>query len=191
MEIVAEPVSFEGEEADEKVLIFLRPHPITNLGWISASLFLLGIPFAAWVFLALYPALRLPLSTQTAVLVVATWCLIILGVAFQQFLYWNFNIYMLTNKRIVDIDFYGLFHRAVSQTPLTNIQDVTYTKAGIMQNFFDFGNLNIQTAGTAINFEFLAIPDPEGKQKQILELITNSKKGIEPKIMSPPLEGRI
>ena len=172
-----ELVFFEGEEADEKVLILLRPHPITNLGWISASLLFLSIPFATWAFLLLYPSLKLPLSIQTTTLMAATWCLIILGIAFQQFLYWNFNIYILTNKRIVDIDFFGLFHRTVSQTPLTNIQDVTYTKAGILQNFFDFGDLDIQTAGTAANFEFHSIPDPEGGQKQILELIAGAKKG--------------
>jgi len=177
-----ELVFFEGEEADEKVFILLRPHPITNLGWISASLFFLSIPFATWAFLLLYPLLKLPLSIQTTTLMAATWCLIILGIAFQQFLAWNFNIYILTDKRIVDIDFFGLFHRTVSQTPLTNIQDVTYTKAGIAANFFDFGDLYLQTAGTAANFEFYCVPDPEGRQRQILELIANSKKGIEPKL---------
>jgi len=60
---------------------------------------------------------------------------------------------------------------------LSNIQDVTYSKSGILQNFFDFGDLHIQTAGAAANFEFYAISDPEGSQRKILELITKIKNG--------------
>lgn len=165
------PLHFEGEEKDEKVLIVLRAHPITNIGWVLTSIIFLIIPVVGLVYLIFTHPPYLPFSLATAFAALLIWELLILGVAFQQFLHWFFNLYILTNKRIVDIDFFGLFHRRVSQTHLFNVQDITYSKAGILQNFLDFGNLHLQTAGTAANFEFISIPDPENSQKHILSLV--------------------
>lgn len=172
------PVRFEGEENDEQVLFLLRAHPLTNLGWILVTLIFLLIPLVSG-FLPIEDLLNLNLKFEAGNLrlLTAAWLLVVLGFAFQQFLRWYFNIYILTNKRVVDIDFYGLFYRAVSQTTLGNIQDITYTKGGIAQNFFDYGSIYIQTAGKAANFEFTDIPDPEGSQKQILELVSEANHG--------------
>jgi hypothetical protein len=57
------------------------------------------------------------------------------------------------------------------------VEDVTFIKKGVLQNFFDFGDIHIQTAGTLPNFDFHAIPDPEGSLKQILDLVSRSRKG--------------
>ena len=78
------------------------------------------------------------------------------------------------------MDFIGLFHRRVSQAPLSNIEDVTFSKNGLLQNFFDFGDMHIQTAGTLPNFDFHACPDPEGSLKQILDLVSKIRKGHRP-----------
>lgn len=168
---------FEGEEAGEKVLFMLRPHKIINVGWILVTIFLLALPFfAIGVLLALPIDILLPMTTVW--LVVAVWSLMVLGGAFLWLLHWFFNIYILTNRRIVDIDFVGLFHRRVSQAPLRNVEDATFHKKGILPNFFDYGHMHIQTAGTLPNFEFRAVPDPEGTLKQILDLISRVKKGM-------------
>ncbi len=164
-------VRFEGEEVGEETLFFLRSHVFVNIGWILMTLFLLILPLGMLVVPILGVTIDIPVSRMTVFLGIAAWVLIIAGVAYQQFLNWYFNIYVLTNRRIVDIDFFGLFYRRVSTTTLANVQDITYTKAGILQNFFDFGDIHIQTAGTHTNFEFHNIPDPEGSQKQVFELL--------------------
>ena len=168
---------FEGEEAGEEVLFFLRAHPITTLTWVIITIFLLIVPFVLKAFLD-YADIILIIDSQTVLLSVVSYFLVILGFSFQQFLHWYFNIYILTNKRLVDIDFFGLFYRRVSQTTLDNVQDLTFSKGGVFQNFFDYGDLHIQTAGTAPNFEFCAIPDPEGNQKRILELVEKRRRNL-------------
>ena len=170
-------VRFEGEESGEETLFLLRPHAFTNIGWIFFTLVFLMVPLIFLIALMMIKTISIPLNGVTTFLIVAVWILITIGFAYQQFLNWYFNIYMLTNKRIVDIDFFGLFHRRVSTTTLANVQDITYTKAGIIQNFLDFGNIHIQTAGTQANFEFYNIPDPEGSQKQIFDLLAKYKRG--------------
>lgn len=166
-------VSFEGETSGEIVLFVLRAHPITNLPWIALTIFLVLLPIILGPAFELLN-LSLPISLQNKFLILSIWYLFIFGFAFQNFLYWYFNIYMLTNKRIVDIDYYGLFYRNIAQTPLSNVQDITFTKGGLFQNFFDYGDIHIQTAGTNVNFDFIHIPDPEGNQKRILELVASN-----------------
>jgi len=169
-------VHFEGEEEGEKVLFLLRAHPITNLRWVLIVLVLVLVP-PLLNSADIEVLLNLKFNNQTVFLATALWYLVVLGYAFQEALHWYFNIYILTNKRIVDIDFYGLFYRSISQTTLPNVQDITFSKGGIFQNFFDYGDIHIQTAGTATNFEFASIPDPEGVQKKILDLIARKKRG--------------
>src|SRR4030067_2991036 len=170
-------VCFEGEEAIEETLFFLRSHVLVNIGWILMTLLLLILPFGMLAIPILGKTIDIPVSRTTVFLGIAAWVLIIVGVAYQQFLNWYFNLYILTNRRIVDIDFFGLFYRRVSTTTLANVQDITYTKAGILQNFFDFGDIHIQTAGTHTNFEFHNIPDPEDSQKQIFNLLAAHREG--------------
>jgi len=166
---------FEGEESDEQVLIVLRAHPITNLGWILMTVILILLPFLGLMSLFYRPAEDIQISLTTTSIAFLVWSLIILGFAFQRYLHWYFNIYILTNKRVVDLDFFGLFHRQVSQAHLLNIQDITFSKAGILQNFLDFGDMNLQTAGTETNFEFRNIPDPDNNQKHVLSLLRQAK----------------
>ncbi|OGY24060.1 MAG: hypothetical protein A2172_00755 [Candidatus Woykebacteria bacterium RBG_13_40_15] len=170
-----EPARFEGELKEEKVLFLLRPHIITNLKWVLIAAFLAALPIII-PFLPNILGFNLQISASTSLLAFLTWELIVLGASFQYFLFWYFNIYILTNKRIVDINFYSIFYHKVSQMALQNVQDVTYSKGGIAQNFFDYGDVHIQTAGTLLNFDFLGIPDPEGNVKKILDLVSDNKK---------------
>ena len=174
--VESQKIRFEGEETNEESLFILRAHPITNVGWILTSIFAIIVPAVVLIVLFTVAKASTYVGIITVIMFILTWYLIVFGIAFQQYLRWFFNIYILTNKRVVDIDFFGLFHRKVSQTTLGNVQDVTYSKAGILQNFFDFGDLYLQTAATAAHFEFHNIPDPEGNQKQILNLVAKYRR---------------
>ncbi|MEX1113527.1 MAG: PH domain-containing protein, partial [Patescibacteria group bacterium] len=71
------------------------------------------------------------------------------------------DVGVVTDKRVVDIDQLGLFRRNVDELDCKVIQDVTVSRHGFLQTIFNFGNLEIQTAGERRNFEFRGIPNPE------------------------------
>src|SRR3989338_5528210 len=89
-------VRFEGEEASEETLFFLRSHVLVNIGWILMTLFLLILPFGVLAVPMLGKTIDIPVSWVTIFLGIAAWVLIIAGVAYQQFLNWYFNLYILT-----------------------------------------------------------------------------------------------
>jgi hypothetical protein len=59
------------------------------------------------------------------------------------------SLQIVTTDRILDIDQKGLFLREVNELPIENIEDVTYKQNGFWGTIFNFGNVIVQTAGSA------------------------------------------
>ncbi|OGY28951.1 MAG: hypothetical protein A3F35_02420 [Candidatus Woykebacteria bacterium RIFCSPHIGHO2_12_FULL_45_10] len=167
---------FENQEKDEQVVLILRSHPITNLGWIVVTIVLALVGLGTFLVLVMLPAITKFFDSQDLVIFLLAWLTLLAGFAIQRYLSWYFNVNLVTNKKIVDVDFLHLFYKQISQTSLENVQDITTHTGGVFQNHFDYGDVVIQTAGEMANFEFLLVPDPEGVQKKIMELASLYRK---------------
>lgn len=171
-------VRFENQEEEEKIVLLLRMHWLTNVPWVILAIILLLAPLA----LRFFPLISsLPPRYQLASLIL--WYLLLAAFVFERFLTWFFNVYIITDERIVDIDFYNLLYKEVSDAKIDKIQDITYKMGGAIRAIFNFGDVFIQTAGTELNFEFRAVPRPDRVVKILQELRTQEE--IE------ALEGRI
>jgi hypothetical protein len=109
-------------------------------------------------------------------MLVAFWYLFTFGYIFTSFLRWFFNAYLVTNKRVVDIDFESLVHRRFSEAFLYNVEDLTHQISGALQVIFNYGTLHIQTAGETRELEFESIPQPATVQDMISDL-SSAKRG--------------
>lgn len=167
-------VRFETQEADEELELFLRQHIIVLLPPGLIVLLLLFSPGVLIPFLVTF----LPFTLPSGYLAVATvfWYVFTFGFALVSFLRWYFNLYIVTNERVVDIDFIHLLYKEFSEARLTDVQDITYRRAGIFASLFDYGNVFIQTAGTQANFEFLAVPNPSRVVEIMSGLMEKAKR---------------
>ena len=77
------------------------------------------------------------------------------------------DVLIVTNKRIIDIEQFGLFSRDQASLPIKNVQDIKVKVVGLIPELLKFGNLDIQTAGEAKEFEIRDLRDPE-KVKNII-----------------------
>lgn len=160
-------VSFDTQDADEDILLFLRRDFVTNMPWISLGIILLILPLILKGILVLPPFLAF-LSGQALSLLVIFYYLAVFIYLFINFLTWSYNISLVTNKRVVDIDFSDLVYRNLSATKLNLVQDVSYSQTGVIRSVFDYGDVLVQTAGTIDNFDLMAVPSP-GKVVYIIE----------------------
>lgn len=166
-------VHFETQEEAEVVELFLRQHPVVNVPWIVVTILLLLTPAVVFPIILKFFPVTLPVGY---VLVgAAFWYLATLGYVLANFLYWFFNIYIVTNERLVDIDFLYLLYKRFSQAELAKIQDLSFTAGGILAAIFDYGNVSIETAGETPNLLFEKIPHPEKVVETIRSL--NEKAG--------------
>lgn len=165
-------ISFAEQAPDEKILLFLRQHFITNLLWILIALVLLLLPILFFIFrseLQLLGTIELPL--RFVIILIIFYYLAVFAYAFINFLSWFYNVFIVTQKRIVDIDYSNIVIHNVAFTKLSHVQDVNYDQVGFIHSLFNYGNVFVQTAGNEPSFEALSVPQPRRAAHIIGDLI--------------------
>lgn len=169
---------FQGEDGGEEILYVVRKHFVTNIGWIFLTFFFLLVPVLVnSVFLS--NTLIQSSSESFRFLFIASlfWYLFVFGFVLERFLNWFFNINIVTNHRIVDMDFFNLLSRSISEAPLRNIEDVTYKISGLLGIIFNYGTVTVQTAAEKREFEFESLGNPS----KIVDIISDLVKEIKHK----------
>ena len=145
-------IRFNEQEEDEEVILKLRAHPITQLPWMLNGLILFIIlSFIDWVF---FKSL-----TQNQFFIINLLSIVmIISYLWFNFISYYFNIGLVTNKRIIDMDYHSVLFREISETNFDQIEDVSALSSGYFASLFNFGDVFVQTAGTNINIQFLKVP---------------------------------
>ena len=171
-------VKFINRDPKEKVVLLLRKHPITNLNWIVIAFLMLIAP----AFVPLFGFFELlPKGFQVIFLLI--WYLITIAFAFEEFLSWFFHVNIVTDERIIEVDFVNLFYREITDANIDQIQDVTVEVGGGIRTIVNFGDVVIQTAAEIPKINFEAVPKPDKVARVLRDL------RIEEEIEK--LEGRI
>jgi uncharacterized membrane protein YdbT with pleckstrin-like domain len=163
-----ERLHYEAQEEDEKIILFLRRHFFTNISWIIVTFLLFILPFFAFHF---FHFNFVPLSFRF--IGVVGWYLLTFAFAFERFLAWFFNIDIITDQRVIDVDFPSILYKDISETKLEHIQDISSKTGGFIRSLLNFGNVLIQTAGSLPEFDFEDVPLPD----QIVETINDLLSG--------------
>jgi len=148
--------TFSDQSEDEKIILVVRQHWYVNLRWVSTAVLMALAPLLL-NFLPVFDFV--PIKYQPVGLFF--WYLLIFAIAFEGFLNWWFNVFIVTEERVVDIDFVNLMNSKVSDAQLDKIQDVSYEVKGMAATFLNFGTLIIQTAGEIPELEIHNAPNPD------------------------------
>lgn len=171
-------VFFDSQHSDERVILLLRQHPFTQFRWLLVAL---GLSFLPFLF-SFFPFLAfLPARFQFAGLI--GWYALVFSFILESFLMWFFNIYIITDERIIDVDFNSLIYKNISSAKLDNIEDVTATTGGAARSMFNYGTITIQTASANNQFEFTDVPQPAKVTSLLNELLIEEER--------EKLEGRV
>jgi hypothetical protein len=177
-QFIREPhgVHFDGQDNEEKVLLFLRQHFIVNIKWVFiTALLLFAVPLFDFLMGLGGTSINQIMPPEYSFILRFFLGLFTFGYFFENFLSWYFNSYLVTNKRVVDIDFYGIIHRRFSEAPLRNIEDITNSISGFGPVIFHYGDVSIQTAAEAREITFENVPNPDKVQDIVSDLISELK----------------
>ncbi|MBX4190884.1 PH domain-containing protein [Candidatus Saccharibacteria bacterium] len=89
------------------------------------------------------------------------------------------NRLLVTNRSLVQILQKSLFNRKVSRLSMSNVEDVNEEQRGIIAMIFNYGTLNVQTAGAQDNFTFNLCPNPAALADRIIEARQAYAKNLE------------
>ena len=158
-----------GQHENETIYIYVRRHLVSIVPFLLVvALFLLaGVGlFVYTVFFAnVSPDANNMMLFAASFVVSATLTIFLIG-----WIDFYFDIHIVTNERVIDIDQNGLFNRRVSELSLDNVEDASNSTVGILPNIFNYGNVEIQTAGTKPNFVFEFVAHPREMAEIIIDL---------------------
>lgn len=166
-----EKMGFDFQQIEEEVILLLRQHPITQIKPLLIAIGIALFPFivAASPFLDFLPG-------RYIFAMLLAWYLMLIGYIFETFLLWFFNVYIITDERIIDVDFLSLIYKNISSAKIDNIQDVTAFTGGFLASMVNYGTIKIQTAGEKREFDFEAVPQPAKVTALLNELLLEEER---------------
>lgn len=129
---------FEDQLDNETVLFVFRKHPIVMRKGLVFGM--LG-PLVGILPVAFKPELGFGYFFGG----LAAGCLLGLLVFFPSWIGWHFSVFIVTDQRFIQITQKGLFHRAVADLGLEQIQSVNYEVSGLQETLLGFGTIKMQT----------------------------------------------
>lgn len=171
-------VKFVGTDEHEVIILLLRKHWLTNLSWIVTGIVLTVVPIPFVYF----PILNF-LPERFLIITILFWYLVTMAFVLEKFLSWFFNVYIVTDERVFDVDFYNLVDRDISDANIGDIQDVTSAIRGAIRTAFDYGDIFIQTSAEIPEIDFEAVPHPD----QVAKIL----RGLRIEEEQEALEGRV
>lgn len=168
-------VTFQNQEADEEIVLLIRRDFITNVPWIVSVLLLGLVPPLLFITVPIF--FPLILVTQPFItLAIAFYYVVLSAFTLLYFTLWYFNVGLVTNKRVIDLDVANILVKETSETRLNSISDITYTQIGGIRGIFDYGDVRVLTETYEQNIEFDRAPNPNMIRKVIGELLVD--KGV-------------
>lgn len=163
---------------DEKLMRIVHKHWASFIIPISKTFLILIIPFFLIFFL---------FSSVIGAIIFFIWVAAGFFYGIYSWLTWYFDSFIITDKRLINIDQKSLFTRSVSEVGINSVQDVTYEINGFLASAFNFGILRVATAAKNI-MEIKGVEDPRALQGLIFELQQKSKKALSAKELIKMLE---
>ncbi len=148
---------------------------------LSFVLFIVPVIIFYFLFLIESSLLQSEIVYPVTVLMISAYYLFVWVFFFFTFIDYYLDVWIITNKRIIDIEQLGFFSRVISEQKITNVQDVTSETHGIIATVLMFGYLYVQTAGAKQRFVFEDIPHPDKVRDLIIKIATKEKRRKEEK----------
>jgi len=172
------------------VYVKSRSHYVTNLGWIFRSFSLAVSPILLILILEgftyiFYNWLNMDYLGDSmrdfinVIFTIGTNAWILLGMLFYSgiityvwicVLNWYFNIFLVTNERLLHIEYKMFSGKHISEAPLKNIEDITEGIVGFLPSIFQYGDVKVQTAAEKNKFWLRSVPNPTWFRNSIADL---------------------
>jgi hypothetical protein len=174
-------ICFSTQNKSEWIYIIARKSIVLNIPWIFNSIiYAVAIPALVLFLNSFFHDFLISVfsylnQTQLFALVFAYFLSIFIYVV-NNIAVWYFNVYIVTNERILDYDFFSFSGFKISEAGLTNVEDVTQAQKGFLRSLFNFGTISIQTAGDKLQFIFDDVPNPNFVRNIIVDLSDEVKR---------------
>jgi uncharacterized membrane protein YdbT with pleckstrin-like domain len=133
-------------QSEEKILE-VRRHLFVFYARMLWPLILLLLPLVAFsVFRGFMESVFGGSSAVIFLFFYLFWILILWMSFFYQWTDYYFDVWIITNERVIDLEQKGFFNRQMSTLRIERIQDITVSIEGIVATFLKFGDIHVHSA---------------------------------------------
>ena len=165
-------------ENGEKIIKILRRHIVVLLPMILILILLAMAPIVLYFLItsdffvlnSFYINLLNQFLDNWGIFIYSVFLIFIWIAFFIEWTDYYLDLWIVTNKRIIDVEQKGFFHREVTSFKFEQIQDITTETRGVLETFLKYGTLHIQTAGHDRQIVIKDAQDPEEAKRLILGL---------------------
>lgn len=160
------PIQLDNLLPWEKVEFIIRRHWIVYI--------MLGLFALWWVFLSIVIYVLFWFTPATHLANSVYW------MYYSMFLYvhwlnYELDLIVVTDSRLIAIEQKSFLNRAVGETYLDKVQEVSFQVKGIFANLFDYGHILPKTAGSTSRFDMTFSPKPMENARRLNNVIDNYK----------------
>jgi uncharacterized membrane protein YdbT with pleckstrin-like domain len=162
---------FPGQHENEQVERVIHRH------WFNILIQFIVVFFCTFFIMAglyalptLFPGAMQSDSTAFFGFIQSTLLLFLWLYGFLVWIDYYFDVWIVTNERIVNIEQKGLFNRRISELRFSRVQDVTAAVDGLIPTVLNFGDVYVQTAAEEERFVFRQVGDPFAVKDMVMRL---------------------
>ncbi len=166
---------FKEQREDENVIAVIHRHWFNLLRHFFMIFLMVLLLIGSYGTLpALFPIINSKAYSTLFTFLESLFAMLVWILLFLTWIDYYFDVWIITSKRVVNIEQKGLFSREISELNFDKIQDITTEVTGMLPTFLNYGDVQIQTAAEQEKFLFRKVPDPY----QIKDLLMNLQKGL-------------
>ena len=158
-------------QKDEEIVKVIHHHPFPFILQMFKAVFA-SLPFFFLLYLASSAIPNFYLVIVNLVIIF----IFTLVIIYLALIYWLDKL-IITNKRVVHVDWQLLTLKKEYSGLLHDIQEISSQEHGILSALylFDFGILKLETASSKTTITFTETPDPDGVKAFLMEHIRNCR----------------
>ena len=169
---------------DEHVVAVARKHWFVFFVEVLGLVILFLIPFFFIPFISVFIAAgggAVSVPAGYGLFFAGLWALILWQLLFARWTDFYYDVWIITNWRIIDIDQKGLFKRNVATLlDLAHVEDITTETGSFFGTFLDYGTLQVQTAAARDEFYMIDIAHPRDIDRAI-RAAQEAQLGLKPR----------
>lgn len=152
---------FAGQKDNEEIILIVRRHWFDIFAQLFLVFFMVLLLIAGHTYIpSLFPFFQSSPMDDLFLFLESLFAMMIWIVFFIIWIDYYFDVWFITDRRVIDIAQKGLFNRHVSELEHENIQDVTTEVVGVIPTFLNYGDVFVQTAAEKERFVFRKVPNP-------------------------------
>ena len=149
---------FPGQHPDEEIKLVFNQHPV-----VMRHALIYGM---LAILVGIIPLLMFPLS-DIALQIMIVVPLLVFVYWFYHWMNWHYSVYIVTDRRLIDIQQKGFWNRRVNEIAFSKVQSINYHINGFQAVIFKFGDITIKTYTDEV--ELPMVHRPEEVHSEIMD----------------------